>query len=306
MGTEYRGGDRQKGKSHGQIPPDLVKPNIQPPSESSKVGLRVVSDKDVAFAGYLRNVLNLERWPWTRRGPLKDVPDELVRRASEYTMPEGVTYEKHPLQDLKGGSAGFRELAREVEGFHDREWEKYHERLGWTAATAQSIVQSQGPFIAGAIQETTGVNWPCEEVWLVPSISLGGSVVGNKVFLGFTKSGTRDGLSRLSVHELIHVNTREANDVYRALSALNLYSDSKEITTVLLTNKVLDSLNDSYGLGIRHQRFHGHYAGQVREYADDLAELSRKHGSYRDLIYAVDGYLTQKGYQGYYEKHKKD
>ena len=267
--------------------------------------LKVKLNKNIAFSNYLRHVINLERWPWTKRGPLKRIPLVLSKKATEFSSPIRFSYENHPLKDFDGYSKEFRKIIREVEKLHNEEWRKHQEKLKTTARVLREIVKEYGTFIAKTISDLTRYKWPYSEVWLIPSVYSGGTVVDNKVFIGCDE-GSKEGFISLVIHELIHVNEPDRNKREKKLEKeLKLPTDSREISTVILTNKIIDKLNNKFNLKISHQNFHIYYREFIRKWTLELEEVSKNKNLFNSLVKAVDEFLVKKGYKGYYSRYIK-
>lgn len=263
--------------------------------------LKIVLNKNIAFSSYLRNVINLKNWPWIRRGPLKGIPLKFSREAEKYN-PSKLTYEQHPLKDFEQNSRKVKKLIREVEKIHNQEWQKYQRELRNTAKALKEIAKDYGSFIVKTIATLTKDKWPYSEVWVVPSIYDGGTVVNNKVFIGCDKR-PKERFVSLIIHELIHVNQPHREEAKKLEKDLKLPTDSREITTVLLTNKVIDLLNKRFKLAISYQQFHPEYRKLITKYESDLKKLRKNKRSYNSLIKAVDEFLVKKKYKGYYSRY---
>lgn len=262
--------------------------------------IKVVLNKDIAFSGYLRHVLNLERWPWIKRGPLKNVPKELTQRAIKFSESVRFSFERHPMLDIESFNKEFGNILDEAEKLHNEEWKRRQKELEITFTSIKDLCDEYGYFITNSIVESTGIKWPVREVWLIPSIYSGGSVVNNKIFIGSENRLEKTYLT-LIIHELIHVNT-ESRFRKNIEGRLKLVSDSNEITTDLLANKVIDKLNDKFRLDIQPQGFHSYFAKFIKKYEKDLNKLGGSKKSYESLIFAVDKFLKGKKYSGYYTK----
>lgn len=262
--------------------------------------IKIIYDRDIAFSGYLRNIINMERWPWIRRGPLEKVPKELTKKAIKFSEPIKFSFERHPLADLEEFSKRFKDVLKEGEILHNKEWKRCDREIRLTSNNIEKLVNKYGKFISKSIKEVTKAIWPINEVWLIPSIYSGGTVINNKIFLGFKKR-PEEACLRLLVHELIHVNTNQfRKDIEKEL---RLPTDSDEITTVLLTNKIIDKLNKRFGLDIQHQKLHDYYEKFIAKYKKELYKIGKTKRSYKSLVHTIDKFLEDQGYGGYYQKY---
>ena len=158
-------------------------------------------------------------------------------------------------------------------------------------------------FILDSVVEVTGINWPVKEVWLIPSIYSGGSVVDNKIFIGFENRLKKTYLT-LIIHELIHINT-DSHFRKNIENNIRLRADSNEIATCLLTDKIIEKLNNKFRLNIQPQKFHSYYAKLIKHYEKDLNNIGKTKRSYKSLVFAIDRFLKDKNYSGYYTKFYK-
>lgn len=264
--------------------------------------LKVKLNKNIAFSSYLRNVINLEKWPWIRRGPFEKIPLSLSKKAADLYEPFKLSFEKHPLKDFEENSKKFKRLVEKVEQLYNKEWQRHQKKLRTIAKILREIVQEYGNFIAKTIPSLTRKKWRYSEVWLIPSLYSGGTVVDNKIFIGYGKN-LRERCICLLTHELIHVNEPVAEEDFR--KKLKLPMDSREIATVLLTNKIIERLNKKFKLNIPPQGFHTYYEKLIKKYEPGLRKLAKTKKSYIPLIKAVDEFLAKKGYKGYYSKYIK-
>ncbi|HIG97403.1 MAG TPA: hypothetical protein HA230_03615 [Candidatus Aenigmarchaeota archaeon] len=262
--------------------------------------IKVVLNKDVAFSGYLRHVLNMERWPWIRRGPLEKVPKELTKKAIKFSGPVKLSFERHPMLDLESFNKEFKNVLDKAEKLHNEEWKKRQKELEITFTSIKDLCDKYGYFITKSIVESTGIKWPAREVWLIPSIYSGGSVVSNKIFIGFENKLKKTYLT-LIIHELIHINT-DSQFRKNIEGKLRLVSDSNEIATDLLADKVIEKLNNKFRLDIQPQGFHSYFAKFIKKYEKDLNKLGENKKSYESLVFAIDKFLKGKKYSGYYTK----
>ncbi len=258
--------------------------------------LKVVFNKDISFSNFLRHIINLHKWPWTRRGPLADLPEDLIREAECFSMPLKLSYERHPLADLREGVKRFKKVIKRAEKIHDKKWKEHLKELWDVRAFLEEVVKKHGDLIVNLIQKTTKIRWPYKEVWIVPSVYVGGTTVDNKIFVGY-RNRSEGEVYQLLVHELIHVNTLQQEKEL----GLKFPMDSREITTVFFTNKVIRKLNKQLRIGLPFQEFHGYYRHLIRNHENRLRELAKNKRSYISLIKAVDEYLVKVGYPGFYQ-----
>jgi len=266
--------------------------------------LKVVLNKDIAFSNYLRTVINLERRPWLKGGPLKKIPLKLSRKAKEFGWPLEFSFEKHPTKDLNEYIKEFKRIIKQAEKFHNQDWQKHQKELKKTAGILREIACKHGDFIIKTISQITRNKWQYSDIWLVPSIYYGGTIVDNKIFAGYEER-TKENFYTLVIHELFHANEPSREKMRVFMNKLKLPTDSKEIATVLLTNKAIDRLNKKFNLNIRNQRFHTYYRESIAKLEPELKQLSGRIKSFSSMVISVDKFLTKKKYRGYYSQYNR-
>src|SRR3990167_7677517 len=260
--------------------------------------LKLVVNKDIAFACYLWNVLNIERWPWIKRGLMKNVPKELTKRATQFSAPLMFSFERCPLIDLKNFTKAFENVLSEAEQLHNIAWKKEQKNIKANASTIKNICDQYGSFIVDSIAKTTKIGWTVKEACIIPSIYSGGTAIGNKIFFGI-RNEPEDTFIRLVIHELIHVDTQGC--FKNPDKSLRLPTDSNEITTCLLTNKVVEKLNKKFKLNVQPQSFHSYYAEFIKNYKKALENIGKTEIGYKSLVLTVDKFLKNKKYTSYYQ-----
>jgi len=101
------------------------------------------------------------------------------------------------------------------------------------------------------------------------------------------------------IHELIHVDTQGC--FKNPDKSLRLPTDSNEITTCLLTNKVVEKLNKKFKLNVQPQSFHSYYAEFIKNYKKALENIGKTERGYKSLVLTVDKFLKNKKYTSYYQ-----
>jgi hypothetical protein len=265
--------------------------------------IKVILNKDIAFSGYLWNVLQMKKCPWIKRGPLKKVPEKLIEKTAKFSKPIQFSFERHPSKDFQKFTIGFKKILKEAENLHNKDWEKYKKDIKTAFDINKKLVKKYGNFIEKSIERTTKIKWLLKEIWIIPAIYSGGTVFNNKIFIGFSRDRSENFYLPLLIHELIHLNTNPTGR--EILENLKLPIDSNEITVVLLTNKVIEKLNEKFDLKIKPQPFHRGQQKFAKKYKIDLQEIGNKKQSYKSLIYAIDKFLSEKNYKSYFQILKR-
>lgn len=168
------------------------------------------------------------------------------------------------------GVKRFKKVIKRAEKIHDKKWREHLKELLDVKTFLEEVVKKHGDLIVNLIQKTTKIRWPYKEVWIVPSVYVGGTTVDNKIFVGY-RNRSEEEVYQLLVHELIHVNTLQQEK-------------EKQLR-----------------IGLPFQEFHGYYRHLIRNHENRLRELAKNKRSYISLIKAVDEYLVKVGYPGFYQ-----
>lgn len=272
--------------------------------------LKTIKDKNIAFSGFIRNVIHLGMCDWIQKwqkDSLKEVPLELAKRAS-IIFNFHLSYEKHPMKDLKYWSEKVFSIIKELETLHDRKWNEYNKEIEIFTNTHNRLIDKYGDFILKIIPKITKIPWRYIEIWIIPSIYYGATTEDNKIFRGVIGKSLKklkdvEGCIPGLVHELIHVNEQSAylsrfNKEQLIKYVLDEYSKFKypnatrEITTIILTNAVIDELNKNFGLKIKKQKSHPHYKNLIKKIKKDLDRLLKTRG-FKMCRKEVDKKLSQ-------------
>jgi len=231
------------------------------------VNLQVRLDKSVAFQLYLRDTLKSKKWPWLNRKNANISTTTLKIIRSKYNS--------EWLNNQKDISISFQKL----EGL------------------TESI---KNETILNLISNFTKINWKVKKILVFPAICVGGAVFKRKIFLSFEEDYFNYYLSML-IHELIHFNTD--SDFQKIHRELKFPNDSNEITTVLLTNKLLVFLNKSVIKKHAMQKFSIDQYKELAGHIKALNRIGKVNNDFKKLILAVDLYLSNHKYKGYYKKY---
>jgi hypothetical protein len=273
------------------------------------VQLKVVKNKDIAFSGFVRNVIHYGMYNWIRkwqRGPIRRVPLKIAKKASKI-FNFYLTYEENPIKDLVQWSNEAILSLKQLEKIHDEEWKRYKEKIDIFLKTMKKLVKKYGKFIINTIPKRTKIPWKYKEVWIIPSIYFGATTEDNKIFRGVVKpikelKDVEAGIPGL-VHELIHVNEQpkylsRLNKEELLEYLINEYKKfkfpnaSREIATMVLTNIILEDIEKKFGLKLKKQKSHPHYKYVISAIRKDL-EKSPKEG-FEEIRSYVDFLISKK------------
>lgn len=271
--------------------------------------LKVIKNKDIAFSGFVRNVIHYGMYDWIKkwqRGPLKRVPLKIAKKASKI-FNFYLSYEKNPKKDLIYWSKETISILKQLEKIHNKEWGKYRGKIEIFTEAMNKLIKKYGEFIVNIIPKKTKIPWKYKEIWIIPSIYYGATTEDNKIFRGVVKpvKELKDVEARIPglVHELIHVNKQP-----KYLSRLNkeelfeLVLDefkkskfpnaSREITTMVLTNIILESIEKRFGLRLKRQKSHPHYKRLISTIKKDLKQAPKE--GYEEICNYINHLINKK------------
>lgn len=271
--------------------------------------LKIVKNKDIAFSGFVRNVVHYGMHEWIKKwqkGPLTRLPLKITREASTI-FNFYLTYEESPIKDLVQWSNRTLHLLGQLKKVHDKEWKKYEGRISILAKTMSELIKKYGKFIVNIIPKKTGIAWKYEEVWIIPCIYLGATTEDNKIFKGVIKSPRKletveENIPGL-IHELIHVNElpkylsrlpkeKICEYVIKEHAKFKFPNASREITTIVLTNSILKCVEKKFGLKFKEQESHPHYGKVISIIKRDLKESPQK--GFKKIREYVDHLIIKK------------
>jgi len=261
--------------------------------------LKVCFDKDVAFCGYVWHVANLNRWPWTARGPLAEVPKKLAQVAAEITEYPPFHFEHHPAKELSDRTQRVLSIITRLERLFNRQWKKYRRDVEYTHKLILKFKKIYGEEVLRIITEITKIPWTAaraKSIWLIPALYQGGVVFGNKIFIGGYADVSIEKFASVAIHEILHVNTNPVRGKIRLE-----YKDSNEIAIVLLTNKIIDLLNRKLEANLSEQDFHVYMRKKLHLLERKLKALGIK--DYISLVKKIDKILKAANFKSTYEPH---
>jgi hypothetical protein len=167
------------------------------------------------------------------------------------------------------------------------------------------LIEKYGDFILKIIPEKTKIPWKYEEAWIIPSIYYGSTTEDNKIFVGVCRPirelATEKRIPGL-VHELIHVNEQEKflsrfskeeliKYVLEEKSKFKFPNPTREITTMIISNSVIEAIEKRFNLRLERPSFHPHYKNLIKVLGEDFIKKCERNGFEQtrkfldDLIY---------------------
>ena len=97
------------------------------------------------------------------------------------------------------------------------------------------------------------------------------------------------------IHELIHINTWDM----RFRQKLFYKRDSEEISTALLTNKIIRNMNTEFNMHIPNQKFATPFMN-LEKFISQFEKILNQSKSYQELTFKVDHFLKKIKHKTYY------
>lgn len=273
--------------------------------------LRIVKNKDIAFSGFVRNVIHYGMYEWIQKwqkGPLKKVPVRLSKEAS-LVFNFHLSYERHPIKDVISWSKDASSLINKLEKIHDEEWINYKNRIEILVNTMNGLIKEYGNFILRTIPKKTKIPWKYDEVWIIPAIYYGSTTEDNKIFMGVHRSLTelRNIQKRVGglIHELIHVNEQPKylstfsqekllKYVIEERAKFRFPNASRELATMVITNSIIKEVEKKFKRKLEKQTSHPRYKNLIKVLKNNLIELEGKKG-FNSIRKAIDCLIYKEG-----------
>ena len=127
-------------------------------------------------------------------------------------------------------------------------WKLKYKKMTIEKQFIDNILFIYGEFICEEISTLTKVKWNMKNIEIILTLRIGGMNDKNKIILGVDNK-IRGLYIETLIHELIHLNT------HKTISKFKFSNESEEIATTLITNKIIELLNNKYELNIKKQSF---------------------------------------------------
>jgi len=269
--------------------------------------LKVILNKDIAFSGFVRNVVHLGIYEWIRKwqkGPLKKVSMQLAKKAS-IIFNFYFTYERNPIKDINNWLERSKAILFDLEKFHNKQWKLFKNEIKILGKNMNELIEKYGDFILKIIPEKTKIPWKYKETWIIPSIYYGSTTEDNKIFVGVCRPIRELAIEKRIpglVHELIHVNEQEKflsrfskeeliKYVLEEKSKFKFPNLTREITTMIISNSVIEAIEKRFNLRLEKQSSHPHYKNLIKVLGKDFIKKCEGNGFEQtrkfldDLIY---------------------
>lgn len=258
--------------------------------------LKVIEDRNIAFAGFVRNAIHYSIYEWIRKwqkGPLKEVSEKLLREIPSLSN-FYLTFEDDPSRDVLKWSEKSLLLIKQLKKIHDNEWKRYRKEIKTFAKTHKKIIRKYGNFLLRIIPRITKIQWQYDEILVVPSVYYGATTEDNKIFRGVVGKSFKEltnAEERLPglIHELIHVNTLPkflSRYSKEKLSEFVMHEKSQfknpnatiEIATMLTANQVVKLTEQEFDIKLEMQKTHPHYKKVIAKIEKDFDSFESAKG----------------------------
>jgi len=239
--------------------------------------IKMSPNRELSFRFFVYTLENLEKWPWTRVGVLKDVDERLLG----FKLPrEDILFDlKRPVR-VKG--------EEELRRIHDKLWKENEKKIKILVKSLRRA-RKYLRYAIGIIPSITKEKWSFDEINYYPVIYKGGSYVRNNVFVGvdYPKKWltSLELVLNIAVHETIHVNvdriTRKIGEKVR--------DASREIVVIHYTSRIFKELNEEFNLSLKEQRYHLMFSG-LEKYRERIEKMIGDKG-YEEAVLEVDGFV---------------
>lgn len=265
--------------------------------------IEILKDKKISFTFFLKNVVKAKEWPWVLKGSLDKINRDLIDKASEFNRPITcfLDYQYQPLEVLGKFNEDFKKLIKESKEIHEEVWSKNLDKISLLTSNLKELKEKYLGFILDKICGETRVSWFYNKLLYIPCIYKGGSVEGNRVFIGidFGKDYLASNkVLQILIHETAHSNVFE---IEKKLRNKGVKIEATEIAVNLVVNKVIKKLNETCELDLENQKFNKEFL-DLECYRKEFLDIYKEIDSYEEKLRAIDEFLEVKGYETVYKR----
>jgi hypothetical protein len=190
-----------------------------------------------------------------------------------------------------------KNIVRNIYDVFDRLWKKHQKDIDKVLRNLKTT-DFKKSWLKKEIPKVTGIDWPFQNIYIFPGIHNGARTQQNQLCIGIKPKHVlkKNHLIPILIHELIHINTWKIK-----FTKLFYKIDSEEIVTVLLTNKIIRSMNAKFNMHIKDQKFVNPLMG-LEKFIPQFEEILRQSKSYKELILKVDRFLKSIKHKAYYRQ----
>ncbi|MGE4555019.1 MAG: hypothetical protein AB7D02_02775 [Candidatus Paceibacterota bacterium] len=221
-----------------------------------------------------------------------DIPQEIFDLAPTLPQPKKMPYYETLTESQK-------QIARDINDAFDNLWKKHQKDINKVLKKLKTT-DFKKKWLKKEIPKTTGIDWPFKEIYIFPGIINWARSQKNQLCIGIRPKHAlkKNNLIPLLIHELIHINTW---DIWETRSKQKLFykKDSIEISTTLLTNKIVRNMNDKFNIHIADQELPSPFKN-LEKFMPHFEKLLNQSKSYKELIFKVDGFLKSIKHKAYY------
>lgn len=240
-------------------------------------------DKAASSKIYIRDVINSSRTPWLLQHVGKNIDKETLDAAKDLSAP--LYFSLITPEDLEAYVSKFKFVFDRLLALHDNYWSDNLVNLHEVNNMLKKIMADYGEAIAEEICLHTGTEWSTNKIVICPAAYIGGTVQRNEVYVGVNNKAEDDCIGVL-IHELVHINTDEEYE--RLQNQFKSGEAAKEITATLITNKVIDSLNNRFNLNYNYQEISAEQKKEFGKIYKELDARTKNANTFKSMLTEID------------------
>ncbi len=246
-------------------------------------------DKEESAKAYIRDVINSSKFPRFTELLGDNINKELLDDIGKFSAKEDTSHIMSGETDLAFTAPEGKRIFDKLNRIYSKEWNNRKAEIRLCFSTLKDFIEHHRNALVAIISESTGIEWTTSKIIIYPAVYTGGTIIGSKIYIGAGKDFKRNYID-VMIHELVHINTRAG--ISSIQENLKFMQDSKEITTTIITNKIIDKLNIKSGLNLEHQKFSTQQSYLAEMHYEKLIKISEKIKNFTDTVKIVDMLLV--------------
>jgi len=218
-----------------------------------------------------------------------DIPQSIFDLAPTLPKPKKMPYYINLTEPQK-------KIVRDINDVFDGLWKKHQKDIERVLRKLKTTDFKKN-WLKKEIPKTTGIDWPFQKIYIFPGILNWAVASKNQLCIGIRPKHALEkrNLIPLLVHELIHINTWKT----KFKQKLFYKKDSTEITTVLLTNKIVQKMNTEFNMRTPNQELASPFMN-LEKFIPRFEKMLNQSKSYQRLTFKIDHFLKKIKHKAYY------